>query len=162
MYYDGNRTPPQFGDHAYLRLAPHSQPGYHTQDQTKLLGNRLGPLQIVRAVGKLAYEIELPPWLTSVHLVISVEHLELVLLDPFLYKPVLTPGPLRVDYKNGEAVEKFIIERIIAKRRRKTAGARDRIIKYQVKWFNYNALTWEPADTLQVDVPDLVKAFKRR
>jgi hypothetical protein len=70
LYYDGDRSPPCFGDYVYLRLAPLNKPGYHIQGFTKLSTTRLGPLRVIRPVGPLAYEIELPAWMAKTHPVI--------------------------------------------------------------------------------------------
>jgi hypothetical protein len=53
MYYDGDRSPPRFGDQVYLRIAPLNEPGYHVQGFTKLSTTRLGQFRVIRPVGPL-------------------------------------------------------------------------------------------------------------
>lgn len=70
------------GDNVYLRL----QKGDTTPTADALgpkLGQRYaGPFNILRRVGTLAYELQIPPaW--RIHLVISVDHLEDAPLDVF-------------------------------------------------------------------------------
>jgi hypothetical protein len=76
QYYDIGRHVPVFKDKAYLRLSKKSESGYHLQNQTKLSFNKISPFNIVKPIGKLAYEIQLPDWLSGIHPVISIEHLE--------------------------------------------------------------------------------------
>ena len=162
IYYDADRVPPQFGDYVYLRLTRPGQLGYHVQNQTKLSCNRLGPLRVIRPVGSLAYEVEFPAWYTGVHPVVSIEWLEPVIDDPFHRVAQIPPGPLIVEQEDGKEVPKYIIERILAKRRFKRPGARQHEVQYLVQWMGYGEKTWEPAASLQRDVPTLVDAFERQ
>jgi hypothetical protein len=90
------------------------------------------------------------------HPVISIEHLEPVVPDPFQRTAVLPPGPLRADTEDGTPVDKYIIEKILSKRRHKHS------VEYQVKWFGYDEISWEPATNLIQDVPLLIHAFEQQ
>lgn len=134
IWYDEGKKPQVLDQFVYLRLAKLGQPGYHVQNQSKLSVNRLGPLRIIRPVGDLAYEVQLPEWLTGVHPVISVEWLEPVVPDPFVRLATLPLGPLRIDEEGGKLIPKFIVQRIVAKRRFKHQGNRGFEVQYLVKW----------------------------
>lgn len=72
--YDDHHRQIEFneGDKVYLRL----HKGYHLpgKPSRKLSQQRAGPFPIKRRVGRLAYELDLPPNM-AIHPVISVEHL---------------------------------------------------------------------------------------
>jgi hypothetical protein len=69
---------------------------------------------------------------------------------------------LIVEYEDGNAIPKYVIEQVLAKRRFKKPGDRHHQIQYLVQWMGYEEKTWEPAADLQRDVPKLIDAFERR
>jgi hypothetical protein len=116
LHYNNKYTPLRFSTYIYLRLTKKADQGYHLANHTKLFFTRVGLFKIIRPYNKLAYELDLPHWLTGIHLVISVEHLDPA--DPDLYyHKVLPPGPIHVD---GE--ERYIINDIIGSELCKVPG----------------------------------------
>ena len=154
LYYDAKHAPPKFEDAVYLKLTKKGEKGYHLQNQTKLSFFKVGPLDIIRPHGNLAYEIELPDWLKGIHPVISVEHLEPANKDPY-NRPQPEPGPIFV---NGE--HRYIIEKIIGKELRKVEGQPRRQIFYHVKWLDHLETTWESRRSLLQQVPKIVHDYE--
>lgn len=93
-FSDRRRSLPKFGEWVYLRLSKKGTDGYHLQNQTKLSFDKVGPFRVISPKSPLTYEIELPEWLTGIHNVISVEHLEPHNPEPY-ERPVPEPGPSR-------------------------------------------------------------------
>ena len=150
--FDKHHVRPQFTGSVYLRISHSAEKGYHLQNHNKLRLPTVGPCRIIRPHGNLAYEVELPKWLTGINPIISVEFLEPAKNDP--YKRMLPPpGPITVD---GE--ERYVIEHILGKESRRVKGKR--VPFYLVKWLGYEEPSWEPADAIQSQVPLLVKEFE--
>jgi hypothetical protein len=137
QYYDAGRHTPTFTNKAYLRLSKKSEAGYHLQNQAKLSFDKVGPFEIIRPVGILAYEIQLPDWLSGIHSIISIDHLEAYHQDPY-ERPAPDPGPIQV---HGE--DRFIVEKILDKELRKVKGMRTRQPFYLVKWHGQQDTSWE-------------------
>jgi ribosomal protein L21E len=75
-YIDPKRREVSFevGDHVYLKVSPlRGMKRFHIRG--KLSPRYVGPYPIVNRVGKVAYQLELPPELTEVHPVFHVSHL---------------------------------------------------------------------------------------
>src|ERR1700724_4651841 len=86
IYYDKKHQPLTLkpGDKAFISLKGSMQSGYHLPNTIshKLSSQRVGPFEVVRAVGRLAYEMKIPStW--KIHPIISVAHLEPYKADPF-------------------------------------------------------------------------------
>ena len=82
-YADQRRRPLEFepGDHVFLRITPTTGVG-RAIHQKKLSPRFVGPYQILRRVGPVAYEIALPPPLTNLHPVFHVSQLRKYVPDP--------------------------------------------------------------------------------
>ena len=82
-YVDQRRRPLEFepGDHVFLRITPTTGVG-RAIHQKKLSPRFVGPYQILRRVGPVAYEIALPPPLTNLHPVFHVSQLRKYVPDP--------------------------------------------------------------------------------
>ena len=157
LHYDSTHIPPVFTDYAYLRISKKHEKGYHLQNHTKLSFDKIGPLKIIRKHSDLAYEIELPSWLTGINPIISVEFLEPAPNDPSgdSPPPPPSPGPITLD---GQ--EKYIIESIIGKESRHIPGKRGRHPHYEIKWLGYDATSFEPCSIIEQDVPQLVRQYE--
>ena len=82
-YADQRRRPLEFesGDHVFLRITPTTGVGRAIR-QKKLSPRFIGPYQILRRIGPVAYEIALPPPLTNLHSVFHVSQLRKYVPDP--------------------------------------------------------------------------------
>jgi len=72
-YADKMRMPLMFeaGDHVFLRVTPTAGIGRKLKSR-KLTPRFIGPYQIMRRIGPVAYEIALPPHLANLHNVFHV------------------------------------------------------------------------------------------
>lgn len=76
LSYDEQHRRPQIdAGWAYLQLAKPGSRGYHLQNQTRLLSNKMGPFPILE-VNPLSCKLDLPDWMRDTHPVISMQHLE--------------------------------------------------------------------------------------
>ncbi|KAK2403898.1 putative mitochondrial protein [Trifolium repens] len=86
-YADRKRRPLEFqeGDHVFLRVTP--KLGLRGAFKTKKLCPRfIGPYQILRRVGPVAYQLALPPSMAGLHDMFHVSQLRKYIPDP--YRPV--------------------------------------------------------------------------
>jgi len=82
-YADKRRRPLKFevGDHVFLRVTPTAGIGRAIKSR-KLTPRFVGPYQILRKIGAIAYEIALPPHLANLHNVFHVSQLRKYIADP--------------------------------------------------------------------------------
>jgi len=82
-YADRRRTPLEFaeGDHVFLRVVPTTGVGRVLRTK-KLTPKFVGPYQILKRVGPVAYQIALPPHLSRLHDVFHVSQLRKYVYDP--------------------------------------------------------------------------------
>ena len=118
------------GDKVFLRL----HHGYTLPDVTnrKLSNQRAGPFKILRKIGHLAYELELPNTM-KIHPVISIAQLEPAPVgeDPF-HRPPVNDEPPAVEMEFPEEnPDQYEVERIADRRKVR------RHFKYLVKWKGY-------------------------
>ncbi|GAU51812.1 hypothetical protein TSUD_416000 [Trifolium subterraneum] len=106
-YVDHRRRPIEFdeGYHVFLRVTP--KLGLRGVFKTKKLAPRyIGPYQILKRVGPVAYQLALPPSMSRMHDVFHVSQLRKFIPDPFVLvelesidlQPDMTyqPDPIRV------------------------------------------------------------------
>ena len=76
-YVDQRRRRLEFaaGDHVFLRITPTTSVGRAIRSR-KLSPKFIGPYQILKRIGPVAYEIALPPQLSNLHSVFHVSQLE--------------------------------------------------------------------------------------
>ena len=88
-YADRRRRPLEFevGDFLFLKVSP-TKGVARFGKRGKLSPRYIGPYQISRRVGKLAYKLDLPPELSSVHSVFHVSMLRKCLADASQMIPV--------------------------------------------------------------------------
>jgi len=81
-YADQRRKPLEFavGDHVFMRVNPTKGVG-RTIKSRKLSPKFVGPYQILRKIGPVAYEIALPPQLANLHNVFHVSQLRKYVSD---------------------------------------------------------------------------------
>ncbi|XP_052723766.1 uncharacterized protein LOC128193721 [Vigna angularis] len=82
-YADKRRRPLEFaaGDHVFLRLNPTTGVGRVVRPK-KLSPKFVGPYQILRKIGPVAYSLSLPPQLSNLHPVFHVSQLRKYIADP--------------------------------------------------------------------------------
>ncbi|XP_017438379.1 uncharacterized protein LOC108344446 [Vigna angularis] len=82
-YADKRRRPLEFasGDHVFLRLNPITGVGRVVRPK-KLSPKFIGPYQILRKIGPVAYELALPPQLSNLHPVFHVSQLRKYIANP--------------------------------------------------------------------------------
>lgn len=156
-YDDRHRRPPALDkdDFVYVKLAKPGHRGYHLNHQTKLSFRHAGPYRVVEKISPLRYRLELPDWLRWSR-EISIEHLHPASPEQALKTPP-SPGPLTIDDK-----EKFIVDSILSHGMLEKPGDKTKHLYYEVKWMNYEGATWEPHDTLSLDVPQIVSEYRKR
>ncbi|GAU10392.1 hypothetical protein TSUD_417700, partial [Trifolium subterraneum] len=114
-YADHRRRPIEFdeGDHVFLRVTP--KLGLRGMFKTKKLAPRyIGPYQILKRVGPVAYQLALPPSMSRIHDVFHVSQLRKFIPDPFVpmelesidLHPDLTyqPDPIRIVDRDVKAL----------------------------------------------------------
>ncbi len=160
-YYDAKHTPLTIGSKAYLRLFHgYTIPGLTNR---KLSNQRVGPFQILRRVGTLAYELKLPPTM-KIHPVVSVAQLEPAPLaedDPYNREQNAEPPPVENEATDDPAPA-YEIERLLD--RRVTRRGRGKpTTQYLVKWKGYNNShnVWYEVEDLQ-DARELLDDYERR
>ena len=143
---------------AYIKLAKGIDEGYRIANQSKLDPIKSGPYPVKRRVGRLAFELDLPPHL-KMHPVITIAHLEPAPDTPDPYKRA-KPPPAPIVH---DGQEKYIVDRIIRKELRKSPGVKDKQWHYKIRWKGYSAKddTWVREEQLKEDVPEIVKNFEQ-
>ncbi|KAL5579039.1 hypothetical protein UlMin_011481 [Ulmus minor] len=96
-YADKRRRPLEFneGDHVFLKIAP-MKGVMRFGRKGKLSPRFIGPFEILKRVGKAAYQLALPPSLSGVHNVFHVSMLKKYVSDP---SHVLEEAPVEIDEK---------------------------------------------------------------
>jgi len=139
-YYNQKRTPaPMYkpGDQVYLDASDIKT----THPSLKLLHHRLGPFEIERQVGPLAYRLKLPYGMRQLHPVFNVVKLSAAPEDLILgRKPQAPPPPIIVD-REEEWEVKEILDSCWHQRR----------FQFLVKWksFSREHNSWETASDVK-------------
>jgi hypothetical protein len=113
-----------------------------TTGSRKLLPKWIGPFEVVKRIGKVAYKLELPSSMKC-HDVFHVSNLQAYRSDGRVQPP---PFPIEID---GE--EEYEVEQILLHRDRRY-GKRARR-EYLIKWLGYGPEhnSWEPATSMHCD-----------
>jgi len=96
-YVDKKRRPLEFqeGDHVFLKVIPTIVIG-RVMKSKKLTPRFIGPYQILRKIGLVAYQICLPSFFSNLHNVFHVSHLR-----KYIYDPTHVIRPYIVQLKNN-------------------------------------------------------------
>jgi hypothetical protein len=141
---------PQVGDMVYLRVSP-TRGIKRFGVKGKLSPRYVGPYRILRQIGMVAYELELPERLSQVHNVFHVSQLRKCLKAP--EEPLdCAEIELESDLTYEEKPVKILAE--------KWKQLRNRAIKYcRVQWKHHpeRESTWEKEDDLRRDYPYLFR-----
>jgi hypothetical protein len=149
-YYDRRRRPaPTFkpGDRVYLDASDIKT----TRPSQKLSHRRLGPFEVLEAVGSHAYRLKLPRSLQLLHPVFPVVKLLQAPLDPIPgRRPKPPPPPILVEGEQEYEVEAILNSRVFRRR-----------FEYLVKWKGYGPeeASWEPRQN--INAPLLTAKFHR-
>jgi transposase InsO family protein len=147
-YYDRKRRPtPTFkpGDRVYLDASDIRT----TRPSQKLSHRRLGPYEVLKAVGTHAYRLKLPRAMDKLHPVFPVIKLTLAMPDPIAgRRPKPPPPPVIIDGEEEWEVEEILDSRMFRN-----------CLQYLVKWKGYGReeASWEPRTN--VHAPQLVTKF---
>jgi len=150
-YYNRRRSlAPVFkpGDQVYLDASDIRT----THPSPKLSHHRLGPFEVERQVGPLAYQLKLPHGLRQLHPVFNVVKLSAAPDDPIPgRKPQAPPPPIVVNREPEWEVEEVLDSRWHRRR-----------FQFLIKWkgFSREHNSWEVAS--DVKAPDLVAEYYRR
>jgi hypothetical protein len=155
-YFNRNRRDLSFavGDKVLL-----STDGLTLPVSPKYTEKYIGPLTVLEVRGCDNYKLELPPG-TRIHPVFHVSKLHRY-KEPAtdsLQQTLWRPSP---DHAfDGE--EFFAVDDIVSHRFRRTRKSCRK--EYLIKWQGYGAsdMTWEPADRLLTDAPDIIRAYENR
>ena len=131
----------EVGGFVYLRLQPYRQSSLKKKGAEKLKPRFYGPYKIIRKVGEVAYELELPPE-RNIHNVFHVSNLKKEVVQKIVTYSKLPP----LD-DEGQLI--LILERILEVREQKL---RNKIIRdYMVQWKDLpiEEATWEGEHVLQ-------------
>ena len=93
-YYDNSRRKVEFevGDMIFLKVAP-IKGVMRFRKKGKLSPGFVGPFKILKRIGKVAYELALPPTIAGMHNLFHVSMLRKYILDP---SHVLNYEPLKI------------------------------------------------------------------
>nr|KYP31338.1 Retrotransposable element Tf2 [Cajanus cajan] len=82
-YHDKRRKDIEFkeGDHVFLKVTPWTGVG-RALKSCKLTPRFIGPYQVLKRIGDVAYQIALPPYLSNLHNVFHVSQLRKYIHDP--------------------------------------------------------------------------------
>jgi hypothetical protein len=144
-YTDKRRKPIQFevGDFVYLRVSP-TRGVQRFGIKGKLAPRYVGPFEILKICGPVAYRIQLPPQLAAIHNVFYVSQLKKCINVP---TEIIEPD---LSYKEHPI-------RIFDTKERNTRRATIKMFKIQWNHHTEEEATWETEDYLQKNFPDFLK-----
>ncbi|GKF26053.1 putative reverse transcriptase domain-containing protein [Tanacetum coccineum] len=149
-YADKRRKPLEFsvGDYVLLKVSPWKGV-VRFGKKGKLSPRFIGPFEIIKKIGPVAYRLDLPEELDGVHDTFHVSNLKKCLADPILQAPL---DEIQVDAKLNFVEEPMeILEREFKKLKR------SRIVSVKVRWNSKRGpeFTWEHEDQMKLKYPHL-------
>ncbi|PHT27962.1 hypothetical protein CQW23_32429 [Capsicum baccatum] len=149
-YADVRRRELQFeiGDWVFLKVSP-MKGVMRFGKRGKLSPHYVGPYQILKKIGTLAYELELPASLGSIHPVFHISMLKKCIGDHSMVFPV--KGIKVIDSLSYEKKPIEILDRQVRKMRSKE------IVLVKVLWRNQKVeeAIWESEDDMRIRYPNL-------
>ncbi|XP_072062817.1 uncharacterized protein [Arachis hypogaea] len=149
-YADQRRKPLEFeeGEHVFLKVTPTT--GVGRAIKTKKLNPRyIGPFEILKRIGPVAYRIALPPYLSNLHDVFHVSQLRKYTPDA---SHVLEPEPIQVREDLTLPVIPVRIDDTSVKRLR---GREVSLVKVAWRRAGIEEHTWELESDMRKDYPHL-------
>ncbi|XP_017420250.2 uncharacterized protein LOC108330267 [Vigna angularis] len=148
-YADRRRKPLEFaaGDHVFLRVTPTTGVGRVIRAR-KLSPRYLGPYQILKCIGSVAYEVVMPPQLANLHPVFHFSQLRKYVSDS---SHVLEAEDVQVKEDLSVEVQPVRVEESQTKQPR---GKTVKLVK--VVWdARTGDFTWELEDKMKESYPHL-------
>jgi hypothetical protein len=123
-----------------------------TRPNAKLDYRNLGPFKVLDRIGKVAYRLELPQLLSTIHNVFHVSLLSPVVENSFSNRVVPPPDPITIDNEQEYEVEDILDVKKVRGR-----------FKYLVSWrgFGPEENTWEPVSNLENCMETLLEFHKK-
>src|SRR5438105_13966546 len=153
-YSDKRRRPLAFeiGNWVYLRVS-HMKGVHRFRVKGKLAPRYIGPFRILQQCGPVAYQLELPPHLSSTHDVFHVSQLKQCLRTPSEAVEVKAIQ-LEPDLTYQEHPIKILDQKGRATRRRT-------IKSYKLQWSNHSEeeAIWETEDYLRAHYPKFLPSY---
>jgi hypothetical protein len=150
-YHDKRRKPLRFevGDHVYLKVSP-TKGVQRFGIKGKLAPCYIGPYEIKASCGPVAYQLELPPHMSSVHNVFHVSQLRKCVRLP----TEVLPEP-DIEIEPDLSYQEYPVK-VLDKKERSTRARSIRM--YKVQWSHHSAeeATWETEDFLRSRFPDFL------
>ena len=141
-YADRRRKPLEFqvGDHVFLKATPYTTVGKATKVK-KLQPRYVGPFQILKRIGPVAYQLALPPNLSNLHSVFHVSQLRKYVADS---SHTLTADEVELEPNlTHRAQPVMIIDRGVKRLRNKSVP----LVKVLWKSLASSELTWKKSQT---------------
>jgi hypothetical protein len=155
-YSDRRRRPLEFqeGEHVFLRVTSTTGVGRAIKAR-KLTPKFIGPYQIIRRIGPVAYQIALPPFLSNIHNVLHVSQLRKYVPDPsHIIEPDEVPLKENLSYETSPV-------RIEDRRIKQLRGKQIFLVK--VLWDQVTGdSTWELEDNMRLQYPYLFRGIQFR
>jgi hypothetical protein len=150
MYANKRRKPIEFqvGDNVMLKVSPWKGI-VRFGKRGKLSPRYIGPFRIIERVGEVAYKLELPDELQSIHNTFHVSNLRKCLADANLAVPL---SDVQVDEKLTYVEEP---EAILDRKSRKLRNKEIALVKVQWKYHKGQDATWESEDEMKAKYPYL-------
>jgi hypothetical protein len=147
-YADHRRRELSFevGDFIYLKVSP-MRGLHHFKVQGKLAPRFIGPFKILEKRGEVAYQLELPPQLSDVHIVFHVSQLKKYLRVPEEQIPMED-----FDAKEDLSYQEHPV-RILETSERVTRNKKIKICKVQWSHHTEDKGTWEREEELKAEFP---------
>nr|KYP34488.1 Retrotransposable element Tf2 [Cajanus cajan] len=148
-YVDKRRRPLEFqeGNHVFLKVTPTTGIG-RVMKSKKLTPRFIGPYQILRKIGPVAYQISLPPFLSNLHNVFHVSQLRKYISDP---SHVIMPDTVQL--KDNLTFETMPVQ-ITDRRIKQLRGKQISLVK--VIWNDVTGdATWELEERIRENYPYL-------
>ena len=149
-YADQGRRPLEFqiDDHVYLKVSPFKGT-QRFQEKGKLAPRYVGPFRILARRGAMAYQLELPQSLSSIHDVFHVSQLK-----KCLRIPIEMVNIEELDIQPNLSYKEHPI-RILDRDKRKIRNKTIKFVKVQWSHHSEREATWELEDRLKNSYPNL-------
>ena len=151
-YVDVQHRPLEFevGDHVFLKVTPKREV-VRFGNRGKLSPKFIGPFEMLKRVGTVAYQLALPPSMSGVHEVFHVSMLRRYTPDP---AHVVEWGEIEVDtYGTFEEGPVCILDSRDQVLRRKIV----RLVRVLWRHYRVEESTWERKDTMRATYPFLFR-----
>jgi hypothetical protein len=152
-YADKRRKPLQFkvGDFVYLRVSP-TRGIQRFGIKGKLAPRYVGPFEILKVCGPVAYRLQLPPQLAAIHNIFHVSQLRKWIKTP---TEIIDSQAIEIE-SDLSYIEHPI--RILDTKERSTRRETVRMFKIQWNHHTEEEATWETESYLQRNFPHFLKA----